>query len=522
MPAPFSPRDLEDIRARGITPEEIKRQTDLLRAPPPPPVLDRPCTPEDGILTLKTDEASARIHLFDQAREEGRLSKFIPASGAATRMFKSLLAYRERHADVLRDVLEKESEQGDPDATEVLHFILGLPRFPFFDSLRALLQEKGINPSTLLSEGRYGPWVDLLLGKTGMDMASVPKALFPFHRVGSGVRTALEEHLIESVDSLRDGEGLCRLHFTVSDEHRERFDRELKDVLLRLEKTSRCRFQVASSVQKPSTDTVALDGDQRLARRKDGGILFRPGGHGALLENLNEAGGDVVFVKNIDNVGHESLPGETSHWDALLAGLLLDLQFHLSQRASWLTTRPKDSRILLEAEDFAARRLNIRPPEGHAEKEPAVRREWLLTRFNRPLRVCAVVKNTGEPGGGPFWVRGPDGETTAQIVESAQVSDDLGQKKIFQSSTHFNPVHMVCALRNARGESFDLRSFVDPDAVFVADKSADSRPLRVLERPGLWNGAMARWTTVFVEAPLSIFHPVKTVNDLLRPDHQPS
>jgi hypothetical protein len=522
MAALLSPQDIEDVRSRGLTADEVQRQQDLLSANPPLPVLDRPCSMEDGILSLKPEEAAGYTHLFDKAREEGRLSKFVPASGAATRMFKALLAWRKKDPDVLRSRVERASDEGDPDAAEVFQFILELPRFPFFDALRAHLQDKGLNPSGLLSEGRYGPWAAAILDKGGLELASLPKALFPFHRVKEGVRTALEEHLVESVDTLRDGEGACRLHFTVLEEHVAAFNAKVKEALPALERSRRCRFRVESSLQKASTDTVALEADGRLARRKDGRILFRPGGHGALIENLNDLKGDLVYIKNIDNVGHESRPGETSHWDALLAGLLLDLQFHLYQRASWLTSRPRDTRILMEAEDFAARRLNIRPPAGHAEQDPSTRREWLLARFNRPLRVCAVVKNTGEPGGGPFWVKEADGAVTAQIIESAQVSDDLAQKKIFQSSTHFNPVHMVCALRNADGENHDLRRFTDPAAVFIAEKSVDGRPLKVLERPGLWNGAMARWTTVFVDAPLSIFHPVKTVNDLLRPDHQPA
>ncbi len=518
---PLSPKDIENVRAHGLKLEEIQRQEKILREPLPPPILDRPCVVGDGILRLQAEEISATLSFFDRAREEGRLSKFIPASGAASRMFQALAAYRGRRPQVLRDPLKKEADGGDPEAGEVLRFVQNLPRFPFFDALQAKLREKGGDPSALFERGTYTPWIDALLSTDGLNLAAVPKALMPFHRVKDHIRTPLEEHLIDSVDTLRSGEGLCRLHFTVSPEHAPLFRDRLAEILPRLEKDRRCRFDVTFSEQASSTDTISLGPDGFPARLKDGRLLFRPGGHGALLGNLNALEGDVVFIKNIDNVPDEFHPGESSHWDALLAGLLLDLQFHLFQRTSWLTGRPNDIRILDEAEEFAGRRLNIHPPAASSGRSVSRRREWLLSRFRRPLRVCAVVKNTGEPGGAPFWVTGSDGEVAPQIVEAAHVSDEPSQRKIFQSSTHFNPVHMVCGLRNGRGECYDLAKFIDPDAAFVTEKSVEGKSLKVLERPGLWNGSMSRWTTVFVEVPLSTFHPVKTVNDLLREDRQP-
>lgn len=517
----FSPRDLDECRAHGIAPEDAARQIDLLRNLPPSPVLDRPCGLDDGIRRLDPREVSDALRLFDAARGEGRISKFIPASGGATRMFKALAAYRARHTEVLRDRLEAEAEAGDPDAGEVLKFALGLPRFPFFEDLRALLQEKGHNPSASLTPGDYTLWIDLLLTPDGLSLAGRPKALVPFHRLRGQVRTPLEEHLIESIGVLRDGQGICRFHFTVSPEHEPAFRARLAEMLSRLGTRYGCRWDVSFSLQSSSTDTVALDAEGRPARRKDGALLFRPGGHGALLGNLNDHRGDVVLVKNIDNVAHELHPGESARWDAVLAGLLVDLQTNIFKRLSWLSERPADVRLIGEVESYAADQLNILPPDGAVGRPLQERRSWLMERLDRPLRVCAVVKNLGESGGGPFWVKSPSGESVPQIIESAQVSDDLGQQKVFQSASFFNPVHMALGVRNSRGESFDLTRFADADAVFSAEKTFEGATLRVLERPGLWNGGMARWTTVFVEAPLTIFHPVKSVVDLLRSDHQP-
>jgi hypothetical protein len=465
---------------------------------------------------------SAALALFNKARDEGRLSMFVPASGAASRMFRALMGYRARRGDVRRERLEEDLRSGDPDAGEILDFARGLPLFPFYDDLRAALRTKGLDPAALISDGVYTPWVDLLLSPEGLNLAAAPKALMPFHRVKEGVRTPLEEQLLESADTLRSADGLCRVHVTASPEHAAAFRDRLGEILPRVERLRRCRFDAAVSIQDPSTDTLGLGADGFPARGPNGRLLFRPAGHGALLKNLNEAKGDIVFIRNIDNVPHESHPGEGSRWDALLAGILLDVQSHLFQRVALLAGRPKDDRLLEEAEEFAERRLNIRLPPGHAERRAPERRKWLLARFNRPVRVCAVVENRGEPGGGPFWVRGGDGGASPQIIEAAQVADDPAQRLIFRSATHFNPVQMVVGLRDHRGRNYDLAAFADPDAAFTADKSVGGKPVKVLERPGLWNGGMARWTTLFVEAPLSVFHPVKTVNDLLRPDHQPA
>ena len=384
--------------------------------------LARPCTLSDGVVRIAESEHAELLALADEAARAGRLSKFVPASGAASRMFAFLKSSSPGHEDVRRF---EENRRGFA--------------FPADD-------------------------VDAL--------AALPKGLLPFHRYAGISRTPFEEHLVEAAATVRDSEGICRLHVTVSPDHRAAFEAALATARPRLEKETRARFDVRFGEQSPSTDTIALDESGRLFRDAEGKILFRPGGHGALLKNLQESGGDVVLVKNIDNVVPDHLRAPTILWKRLLTGFLVRLE-----RAGART---------------------------------------------RPLRVAGVVRNEGEPGGGPFWVAGPDGESR-QIVESAEVNlADSGQAAIWRKATHFNPVDLACSLRDQAGRPFELSRFVDERAVFVAKKSHEGRALLALERPGLWNGAMAHWETVFVEVPRETFAPVKTILDLLRPEHQPS
>jgi hypothetical protein len=416
----FSSEDRARIEAQGLTAPEVDRQAALLRDPPPTVTLVRPCTISDGVERIAERDYPELLALADEAARAGRLSKFVPASGAASRMFACLLA-------------------GAPETEETKRFHESRNSFAF----RASVEE----------------------------LSRAPKALIPFHAYPEGARTAFEEHLFEAASTIQDAGGLCRVHFTVSPEHRRAFEDELGEVRPRVERATGARFDVRFSEQSPSTDTVALDGSGRLFRDAEGRILFRPGGHGALLKNLQESGGDVVLVKNIDNVVPDARRATTILWKRLLSGLLVQIE--------------------------------------------------RTSRRDRPLRVAGVVRNEGEPGGGPFWAAGPGGESR-QIVESAQVNlADPAQAAIWGAATHFNPVDLACSLRDAAGRPFELSRFVDERAVFVAKKNHEGRALLALERPGLWNGAMAHWETVFVEVPKETFAPVKTILDLLRPEHQP-
>jgi DNA-binding transcriptional ArsR family regulator len=464
----LSALDRTQLAAAGIPVAEAERQLALLASPPPPARLLRPCTLGDGILALAPERAGELERRGRAAAEAGRLTKFVPASGAATRMFRALVAVRERGLAREHGTLAAAAAAGDGDAADALRFLAELPRLAL---AHPLARHLGENPDELARRTASGPLEPLLaalLDAEGLDAAALPKALLAFHLEDGRDVTAFEEQLAEGLAYLTDREGRARYHFTVPPGSRHRFEAELETLRPRFEGAGR-RLEVGFSEQDPATHTLALEATGEPARDAEGRLLLRPSGHGALLPNLEASGGDLVVIKNIDNVLPSPRHAEASRWKLVLAGL---------------------------ADELAA---------GSGD---------------RPVRVCGVVANTGEPGGGPFWVAGADGEASPQIVEASQIDGHAaGQRAIWTSSTHFNPVDLVVALRDPSGRPHDLAGFVDPGASFVTGKSEGGRELRVLERPGLWNGAMAGWRTVFVEVPGWTFAPVKTVLDLARPEH---
>ena len=482
----LSDDDRRQIAAHGLSEGEVLRQAALLKNPPPPVRLLRPATVGDGIVQIGSGQYAELLARWEKAARAGRLMKFVPASGAATRMFAGLTGSeeekeRKREGDRTRESQEDKEGRGAREFFEkkggkrAREFLEGVWRFPFFDELARACQARGIGLERSIASGAFEEILPVLLSPppSGLGYESMPKALIPFHRYPSGPRTPFEEHLEEALATVRDDEGRCRLHFTVPPEWQERFEDLLKSVRPALESANGATLDVSFSSQAPSTDTVALDAEKRLFRRRDGSLLFRPGGHGALLPNLEATRGDLVFVKNIDNVQPAARRDGTLLWKKLLAGFLVETLERLG--------------------------------------DPG-----------RPVRVCGVVRNEGEPGGGPFWVADETGSPSLQIVEGSQVDDaDPSQAAVWKASTHFNSVDLVCALRAPDGSQYPLDDFVDPATVYVARKEQDGRILRALERPGLWNGAMARWHTLFVEVPIETFTPVKTIFDLLRPEHQP-
>lgn len=528
--------DLEQLEARGIAPAEAERQLALLSHPPEPSPLVRPCTPGDGIRRLD-EAAQARLcERWERAAAAGRVSLFVPASGAASRMFRALAGVLDRAGDgeIDRASLERAAAEGDSDARAVLEFVAGLDRLALAGELRtALAAARRPSLERCRRSGDYRPLLATLIGGRPGDLGygERPKGLIPFHRYPGSpesageARTPFEEHLVEAAAHAHDEEGICRLHFTVAPEHEAAFRAMLAAAGPRLGGRTGTRFQVGFSHQSPATDTLAIDPEGRPFRLDDGTLLLRPGGHGALLGNLAHRaaeGADLVVLKNIDNVVPDRLRGPVIAWRKTLGGLLVELV----ERSHELLARLEadrdrggepDPALLAEAETFCADELGRPLPPA----PPAARREAAIDRLDRPLRVCGMVPNEGEPGGGPFWVAGRDGGISQQIVEKAEIDlEDPEQQAILAAATHFNPVDLTCAVRDRHGRSYDLESFADPEAVFVAEKSNAGRPLRALERPGLWNGAMARWNTVFVEVPAETFAPVKTVLDLLRPVHQ--
>jgi hypothetical protein len=449
-------RDRAQLEARGITVEEAHRQMQLLRGAPPFTRLDRPCTVGDGIVRLDAGQHAGLLSAAAAAAAEGRVSKFVPASGAATRMFKDLIAAL--------------ASDDPPSASAPGRlFFDRLDRFPFAADLR---NRAGVDDNVVREQEQRHVLRTLL---HDMQYGELPKALIAFHRVGAVVRTPFEEHLLEGTRYTRDRHGRSATHFTVAPEFHDRFAQLLANVRSSVERLTDAKLDVQFSEQHPSTDTLAATPQGDPFRVGDGTLLLRPAGHGALLRNLQQLNADIVVIKNIDNVQPFEASDEVVYWKQLLIGCLV--------------------RLLDERRDVSTSR--------------------------RPVRVCGVVRNEGEPGGAPFWVVGPDGERSLQIVESAQVDlHDAGQREIFEASTHFNPVDLVCGVRAPDGTPYDLSTFVDHDAVFRSTKSYEGRELIALERPGLWNGSMARWHTMFVEVPASTFAPVKTVFDLLRPQHQ--
>jgi hypothetical protein len=383
------------------------------------------------------------------------------------------------------------------------------------------MEKEGLSAEKLLDQNQWQEILKYLLTEQGLDYGALPKGLLKFHRYPSGNRTALEEHLVEAIHTVRDRKGICRIHLTVSPEHEEAFRQCFEKIRSRYEQQFQSLLEVTFSLQKHATDTIAVDLENRPFREKDGRLLFRPGGHGALLSNLANIGGDLIYVKNIDNILPDRLREPTVLWKKVLGGLLVEIQKTVFGYVRQLEEGSRDAGLFEMAIEFAKNGLLMPEPKPFKQWSVEKKRNFLLNRLNRPLRVCGMVRNEGEPGGGPFWVEGKDGNLSLQIVESAEVDPGSSeQQAIWSSSSHFNPVDLVCAVRDFRGRSFHLEDYVNPEAVFISQKSKDGRDLKSLELPGLWNGAMAEWITLFVEVPIATFNPVKTINDLLKPEHQ--
>jgi hypothetical protein len=496
----FSNQDQAQIAAQGISKAVIDEQIQHFTEGFPYLPLTRAATVGDGILRLADEARDQAVAEYESRANALRLLKFVPASGAATRMFKSLFGFLDA----------RKSDQS------VEEFFEKLTRFAFYEALWAVLIRDGLR----LAETDEHTVVEYFLTDHGLGYGSLPKGLLLFHGYDEGARTPVEEHLVEGARYANSG-GTVYLHFTVSPEHRAKFSELLNEKLPHYEGKFGVKFDVSFSEQQPSTDTIAVNPDNTPFREKDGSLLFRPAGHGALLANLNALDADVVFIKNIDNVVPDRLKDTTVEYKKALAGVLLTMQERIFEAQRMLDEDPTDENLLMETAQFLEIDLCVAPPEGFAGRSAAERAEYLKTKLNRPLRVCGMVPNVGEPGGGPFWATNADGSSSLQVVESAQVDPDhADQQAIFKNATHFNPVDLVVSLKNYRGEKFDLLQYRDPQTGFITQKSKDGKDLKAQELPGLWNGSMADWNTLFVEVPLITFNPVKTVNDLLRPEHQ--
>lgn len=503
-------QDKKQISERGITCEQVERQLEEIKTGFPFLKIEAAASVDKGIMTVGGADAAVYASRWASYLAAGhRVVKFVPASGAASRMFKNLFAFLDADYDVPTTDFEKD-------------FFANIKKFAFRKALCAKCkQNEGLSVCKLVEAGRYKDVVANMLLPKGLNYGQLPKGLLLFHEYGDGMRTPVEEHLVEAA-LYASSDGKANVHFTVSHEHLAFFEKTVEEKLPYYEQKFGVKYDVSFSEQKPSTDTIAANPDNTPFRTDDGKLLFRPGGHGALIENLNDIDADVVFVKNIDNVVPDRLKQSTVDNKKLLAGILVSLQERAFAYLRKLDSGEYTHADLEEIIRFVQRELFCRKSDIK-QLEDAELVIYLRGKLNRPMRVCGVVKNVGEPGGGPFLCYNADGTVSLQILESSQI-DTSNDKyvEMFKNGTHFNPVDLVCGIRDYKGGRFHLPDYVDKSTGFISSKSKGGRELKALELPGLWNGAMSDWNTVFVEVPIETFNPVKTVNDLLRPQHQPA
>ena len=500
--------DLKQIASKGITEEQVKHQLQQFESGFPFLKLEAAAAIGKGIEAPTEQERNEYIDKWNRYKAEGKkIVKFVPASGAASRMFKDMFAFVDAAYDVPTTDFEKK-------------FFNNIKDFAFYEELdQTCKTNEGKGIETLISEGNYKAVAANMLQSKGLNYGQLPKGMLLFHKYSEGPRTPMEEHLVEGA-LYASSNGEANVHFTVSHEHMPLFEKKVAEKKDSYAKTYGINYNISFSEQKPSTDTIAANPDNAPFRNSDGSLLFRPGGHGALIQNLNDIDADVIFVKNIDNVVPDRLKEDTVTYKQLIAGILVSLQEKIFEYLRLLDTGNYTHEQLEEIIRFVQRDLCCRKNDIK-ELEDADLVIYLRNKLNRPTRVCGVVKNVGEPGGGPFLTYNQDGTVSLQILESSQIDkSNTEYMKMFTEGTHFNPVDLVCAVKDYKGNAFNLPDFVDHTTGFISSKSKNGKELKALELPGLWNGAMSDWNTVFVEVPLSTFNPVKTVNDLLREQHQ--
>lgn len=513
----FSEADLEQIREHDLEPEAVLRHIEMFERGLPPTRLVRACGVGDGIKRLERKHLKRLSDEYAGCIADRVVVKFVPASGAASRMFRSITRFLESPAKTGEPSVKDLITSGDPEKSSLAEVIKNIERFAFFPDLAEKLRAKGLTPKVEIESGHWRKILSVLMDAEGLDYARLPKGMIKFHAYPDGTRTAFEEHILEALATTRGREGRARLHFTVDPKHESLIRKHIQERRGLYETPDR-PCEISFSNQSPSTDTIAVDLDNRPLRDTHGRLVFRPGGHGALLGNLARLGADLVFVKNVDNVVPDDRKPVTYLYRTALAALLLKLQGRTHDFLDRLAARPENKELVKRVERFAREELGLPRLEKDADQSAGA---W-FERLNRPMRICAMVRNQGEPGGGPFWVDDRKGRLSLQIVEEPQVNrNDEEQWKIYSSSTFFNPTDIACAVRDFQGRPFDLPRYVDPEAAFITRKSMGGSELKALEKPGLWNGSMAGWISIFVEAPLVMFNPVKTVNALLRPEHQP-
>lgn len=513
----FTKQDIEELEKRGISETQVKHQFQTLVKGIPYSDLRSAATENNGLLILQPESQKSYVRVFEEKRSSLDLLKFTPASGAATRMFKFLFEFLEDYDASKGTINAYINKKGVPD---LRLFFVGLESFPFYKTVHKSIKKKYDDGSQSINQYRER-FIEIMLDQNEFNFGAKPKGLFPFHSYKKHIATAFEEHLFESA-LYTNKEGVARLHFTISKEHQKRFDAQFKKRKKYIERKTATQFDISYSYQSASTDTIAITKSGKLLRDKKGEIIFRPGGHGALINNLNEQVADIIFIKNIDNVVVSDYKEEVAFYKKMLAGKLITIQ---EKSFSYMSRIDQDKQLpkalILEIVHFLQDDLFLKLTPDFEKYSQAYQVDYLRELLDRPIRVCGMVQNEGEPGGGPFWVKNENGRESLQIIESVQINPtSKAQQEILKNATHFNPVDIVCGIKNYRGKKYDLLQFVDYKAGFIASKSYAGQPIKALEHPGLWNGAMANWNTIFVEVPLNTFNPVKTVNDLLKPAHQ--
>lgn len=513
----FTKNEIKQIEDKGLTIAQVKSQINLFKAGLPFLNLKNAATIGFGIIRLSEFDKENYKRIFQNKRDEISILKFVPASGAASRMFKFLFKFLDEYNpknESINAYINKHK------AKDLSVFLIGLEKLPFFEEVIHQIHKNISNFNDLNYNQQRVEFIKAMLYSNQLNLAFYPKGLLPFHKYKEHVSTAFEEHLFEGA-LYASSKNLANIHFTISEKHKHRFDEEFKFIEEDVEQRTNTKFNITFSYQKESTDTIAVTHKNEPFRDEDDQLVFRPSGHGALIKNLNELNSDIIFIKNIDNVVVKKYKKEVADYKMALAGILIELQ---EQVFSYLRKLNNDSQAeseLVEIAEFLLNKLNINVNQEFEKYSIKHQIKYLKEKLNRPIRVCGMVKNEGEPGGGPFWIKEESGNISLQIVESAQVDkSNKTQKQIMKNATHFNPVDLVCGTKNYLGESFDLTKFVDDKTAFISAKTKSGKHLKALELPGLWNGAMANWNTIFVEVPLLTFNPVKTVNDLLKAPHQ--
>ena len=508
--------DFVEIYNRNINLEIIQNQFEIIKKGVPKINLEKPAVLNDGILPITKEDAVIYANYFDEKKEDLKLKKFVPASGAASRMFTFLSEFLNDFKLGEESINAYINRKNDKSLSL---FVVAKEKFPFYTSVLEATKLNFKDYKNYDVDRREYAFIKTLLTATEFNFANKSKGVLPFHNYKNHVATAIEEHLNECV-IYASSNLKSHVHFTVSEEHQDDFEKIINQVKPKVETETKIAIQVKYSYQNKATDVIAVDLNNKPFRDNYNNLVFRPGGHGALIENLNKLHADVIFVKNIDNVSQNHIETIALYKKAL-GGILINTQETVFSYLRILEAASVSNEIIAEVVNFLSLKLSITVIDDFSKYTQESKIDYLFTILNRPLRVCGMVKNEGEPGGGPFWVLGKSGRSFLQIVESSQIdTTDGNQLKILESATHFNPVDLVCGIKNYQGHNFELANFVDKNTGFVVDKNKNGKPLRAYELPGLWNGAMAKWLTIFVEVPLITFNPVKTVNDLLKPAHQ--